>query len=63
MAKKTIFVVIDFDYVTELLDYPKHLPIPQIGHIVNFESKSGKVTEVRHTTSGDVTEIKIICKY
>jgi len=59
-----IFVTIDFitSGKLQLLDYPKHLPIPRIGEQVLFNNLNGCVCMVRYITNGDVTEIKIICK-
>lgn len=59
--KKTVFITIAFVSVSGLFDYPKHLPIPRVGEIVIFNDKLGMVSQVKHITSGDVTEIKICC--
>lgn len=54
-------VVISFSEGDKLVFYPKHLPIPQIGHIVYFENNYGKVEEVKHITSDNKTVVNVIC--
>jgi hypothetical protein len=57
---KTVFVTIEFADKPGVF-YPKHLPIPQIGHEVIFNGNFGKVESVRHSTAGTITEILIKC--
>lgn len=58
---KTVFIVVDFSDIPGLFDYPKHLPIPKIGEEIYLDEKSGIVKTIKHVTSGNVTEIKIMC--
>lgn len=59
--RKKIFTTISFFSVPGLFDYPKYLPLPRIGDEIHFNGKSGKVIEVKHMTSGNVSEISIYC--
>lgn len=59
--RRKIFIVITFDNIPGLFDYPKELPIPKIGEAIRFNEKYGKVKDVRYATSDNVTEIKIVC--
>ena len=62
MFKRTkVFITIHFDYVPGLFDYPKHLPIPRIGETILLDDRIGIVSNVKHMTSGSITEIKIVC--
>lgn len=61
LKRKTVFITIEFADVPGVFDYPKHLPLPRIDEIVHFNSKFGKVLEVKHMTEGVVTDIRIIC--
>ena len=58
---KTVFITIQFQDCDKLFDYPKYLPMPRKGEIVIFNSNYGKVSEVKHMTEGNVSEIKIVC--
>lgn len=60
--KKVVFVIIEFPKITEVFDYPKHLPIPKVDEIVYLDGKSGTVFQVKHMTDGDVTQIYICTK-
>lgn len=43
-----------------LFDYPEDIPTPRIGERIQFNSKYGKVIDVVHSTSGNISEIKIV---
>lgn len=59
--KPLVFRTLEIDSVPGLLDYPKYLPIPRIDEVIIFEGVAGKVREIRHITSGNVSEVKIVC--
>jgi hypothetical protein len=59
--KNNLEVMISFTDPDEMVFYPKHLPIPQIGHIVYYEHNYGKVEEVKHITSDNKSVINVIC--
>jgi glycosyltransferase involved in cell wall biosynthesis len=46
----------------QFFDYPKHLPIPNNKHKINFNGKEGVVKDVLHSISNSVSEIRIICE-
>jgi hypothetical protein len=58
---KKVFITIEFADIPGAFDYPKHLPIPQKDDEVYFDGKFGKVKVVKHTTVGNVTDIRIKC--
>ncbi len=59
--KPTVFITFEIDNVPGLFDYPKHLPIPRVDEVIIIDGMAGKVRELRHVTSGNVSEIKIVC--
>lgn len=65
MKKRTVFITL-YKEAHNLCDYPKGLPVPKIGETVIFEngqiSITGTVYDVRHVSSGEVSEIKICVK-
>lgn len=60
MANRQVFVTIKFEGSPVLFDYPKELPIPRLKETVIFNAFSGIVSDVKHMTSGNVSEIQII---
>jgi len=61
LNRKKVFITISFADVPGIFDYPKHLPIPRENETVHFNELYGKVNKVKHMTSGNVTEISIVC--
>lgn len=59
--KRKVFIVIEFDNIHGLFDYPKDLPIPHLKEEVHFNGRFGRVKEVKHMTNDSVSEIKIRC--
>lgn len=60
--KKLEFRTIDFVEQQKAFDYPKHLPLPRIGELVQIDGIFGRVVDVRHSISGTVTEIRVKCQ-
>lgn len=64
--KRTIYVIVEFVdkrmNSLKVVDYPQELPLPRYGDKLYFESRMGNVIQVVHSTSGLVTEIKIVVK-
>jgi hypothetical protein len=61
LFKKATWVIIEFSDKS-VFDYPKHLPIPNNKHKINFNGKEGVVKDVLHSISNSVSEIRIICE-
>lgn len=59
--KRKVFIVISFQNIQGLFDYPKDLPLPRTGEKIIFNEKCGTVEYILHNTTGTVTEIKIRC--
>lgn len=57
-SKKLEFRTIDFVDHGKAFDYPKHLPIPRIGELVQIDGIFGRVVDVKHS----LVEIRITCK-
>jgi len=68
MKAKKIFVVIDFDWVSGLFDYPKNIPIPRIGENIIFQNdlsggcRYGQVYDIIHNINDTVANITIKVK-
>jgi len=62
MKITTVFITLQFKGLidSELFDYPKNLPIPQMGETIIYQDYSGIVMDIRHIISGNIAEIKII---
>lgn len=59
---KKVFITIDFDWVSGIIDYPQNIPLPRIGETVTLEHAHGKVYDIRHNISGSVASITIKVK-
>jgi len=68
MKTKKNFVVIDFDWVPGIFDYPQNIPLPKVGEKIQFETDQckacqfGIVTEIKHMINYSISEIRIIVK-
>jgi len=57
-SKKLEFRVIDFVEQQKAFDYPKHLPLPRVGELVQMDGIFGRVVDVKH----GLVEIRVTCK-
>jgi hypothetical protein len=60
--KQIISITLNFIDFGKYYEYPKELPLPKINEFVLFNGYFGNVTNIKHLTEKNISNIEIICK-